>query len=103
MTCGNIHVDDIGVTFTFTITEDCVALNISAATSKVLFFQKPSGATVTKTATFLTTGADGDIYYLIVAGDLDEAGIWSVQAEVEFGSNSYHSETKKFKVLPNLG
>jgi hypothetical protein len=103
MSCGDIHVSDENVTFTFTIMENCVAISVASVTLKTLTFTKPSGSTLTKTASFSTDGTDGNIYYASIAGDLDEAGIWNVQAKVQFGSgSSYHSETKKFKVLPNL-
>lgn len=103
MTCGNIHVGDLNVIFTMTITEDCVAIDVSTATVKTLVFQKPSGSILTKTASFSTDGSNGNIYYATLTGDLDEAGVWTVQAEVAFGaSSSYHSEIKKFKVLANL-
>jgi hypothetical protein len=103
MSCGNIHVDDTNVTFTFIVMEDCLPTDISGATIKTLTFRKPSGSTITKTASFTTTGVDGSIYYASVAGDIDEAGIWRVQADVELGIGSYYrSEVQKFKVLTNV-
>jgi hypothetical protein len=103
MSCGEIHVGDENVTFTFTVMEDCAAINISTATVKELIFRKPNGTSVTQTASFSTDGTDGDIKYVTIAGDLDEPGIWRVQAEVTLGAGSYyHSEIQKFKVLANV-
>jgi len=104
MACeSQIRVGDKNVDFILTITEDCVAINISTATSKVIYLTKPSGEVLTKTASFVTDGTDGLIHYATVDGDLDESGIWKIQARIELGSgSSYGTPIKTFKVFCNL-
>jgi hypothetical protein len=104
MACeSQTHVGDKNVDFVITITEDCAAIDISGATSKVIYFTKPSGEVLTKTASFVTDGTDGLIHYATIAGDLNESGVWKIQANVELGSgSSYSSLIKTFKVFCNL-
>jgi len=60
-----------------------VSVDVSTATSKKMLFKKPSGATLTVDASFLTDGSDGQIYYDSQVGDLDEAGAgWELQGYV---------------------
>lgn len=96
------QVDDIKVRLKVTIIEDDAALDISTATVKSIIFQKPDGTILTKTATFLTDGTDGIIYYDTIAGDLDQSGIYKVQGAVSIGSGSYKGSKSTFKVECNL-
>lgn len=104
MACeSQIHVGDKNVDFVITITEDCVAVDISGASSKVIYFTKPSGEVLTKTALFVTDGTDGLIHYQAIDGDLNESGVWKIQARVDLGSgSSYGTPIKTFKVFCNL-
>lgn len=104
MACeSQIHVGNKNVDFVITITEDCTAIDISGATAKTIYFTKPSGAVLIKTALFVTDGTDGQIHYASESGDLDEGGMWKIQAFVELGSGSaYNSVIKTFKVFCNL-
>lgn len=104
MSCDQqIHVNDINVNFVITITEDCEVIDISDATNLTIYFYKPDGTILTKTATFVTDGTDGQIKYPSVDGDLDQSGIWRIQAKIDFGAgSSYHSPIKSFKVYCNL-
>ena len=76
--------------------------DISYATTKELIFQKPSGTIVTKNATFFTDGTDGIIYYNTVSGDLDEEGIWHLQARVAAINDDKKSDVAHFRVRDNL-
>ena len=102
MTCG-IHQDDIGTEIKVQFV-DCseVPIDISLASTIQIVLKKPSGASLTKNATFLTDGTDGIIYYTIIAGDLDEVGTWKIQGIVTIGSYIWHSNFESFKVLRNL-
>lgn len=104
MSCeSSVHVGDKNFTFFANITENCAAVDISGATAKTILFQKPSGVMLEKAALFVTDGTDGQIQYSTVEGDLDEVGIWKIQAVVELGSGSlYHSNMKSFKVMHNI-
>jgi hypothetical protein len=104
MSCeSQLHVGDKNFTFQVTVGEDCLPIDISTSTSKIIVFTKPDGSILEKTALFVTDGTDGKISYSTVDGDIDQAGMWKIQAEVEFGSGSYyHSNIKLFKVMCNL-
>jgi hypothetical protein len=104
MACeSQICVGDKNVDFVITITEDCVAIDISGATSKLIYFTKPSGEVLTKTSSFVTDGTDGLIHYQTIDGDLDESGVWKIQARIELpGGGSHGTPIKTFKVYCNL-
>lgn len=96
------QVDDIKVRLKVTIIEDDISLDISTATVKSIIFQKPDGTVLVKTATFLTDGSDGIIYYDTVSGDLDQAGVYKIQGAVSIGGGSYKGSKSTFKVECNL-
>ena len=48
------------------------------------------------------SAADGKMYYITLAGDLDVAGNYKIQAKVVLTSGSYFSSTATFKVHCNL-
>lgn len=104
MTCeSQIHVGNKNVDFIITITEECEPLDISTSTSKIIYFTKPDGSLLVKTASFVTDGTDGQVHYATIDGDLDQPGMWKIQAAIEFGSGSmYSSVIKSFKVFCNL-
>ena len=104
MACeSQIHVGNKNVDFVITIAENCLPIDISGATLKRIDFTKPSGAVISKVASFVTDGTDGQIHYATESGDLDESGIWKIQAVIELGSgSSYSSLIKTFRVYCNL-
>ena len=71
MSCSSeIHVND-NTRFVLTIEETCVAVDISTASVKTIYITKPSGIVLTRSALFVTTGVDGQIYWDAVSGDLN--------------------------------
>ena len=104
MAVAEVHKNDIGLTFKVTIKdEDDAVKNISSYSTKQLIFKKPDGTILTKTASFLTDGTDGVIYYTTVSGDLDTVGIWRIQAYINDGSSNYRkSNVGTFNVFDNL-
>lgn len=101
---AEIHQGDIGTMFKITILDqNGEPKPLSSYTTKQLIFKKPSGTTLTKTASFLTDGSDGIIYYTSISGDLDETGVWKLQAYVHDGVSNYRkSNVGSFQVYPNL-
>ncbi len=99
-----IHVGDVGTIIRLTITEDdnTTAVDVSLASVKKFYFQKPDGAKLNKAAEFNTDGTDGKLKYTITAGDIDTAGRWQVQAYVEIGAAKYYSTKTTFSVHSNL-
>jgi hypothetical protein len=98
MSC-EIHLNDAGLQFKITILQcNGTIKDISYATTKQIIFEKPSGTIVTKTATFFTDGTDGIIYYNTVDGDLDEEGIWHLQARIAAINDDKRSDVVHFRV-----
>jgi len=93
------RVGDIGFIIEHLVTTNGVTpRNISGATVKEFHAETPAGVTKTWTADFTTTGADGLLRYVTIAGDLDEAGDWAIQAYVEDGGTELHSTSGKLTV-----
>lgn len=99
-----IHVGDVGTVFEITVKEGGVVPpgGISLATTKEFVFVKPSQAKVTKTAVFKTNGTDGKLVYSTITNDLDEAGVWALQAHVVEPGKDHMTEITKFRVFANL-
>ncbi len=101
-TTEEIHVGDIGTQITLSITDAGTAVDLSSATTKQIIFLKPDRTKLTKTAEFATDGTNGQLKYTTIAGDLDLAGFWQVQAYVVLPTGEWHSSTEMFEVSENL-
>jgi hypothetical protein len=98
-----IHKGDIGTIFELTIVDTAdVVINVSTASIKYIYLQKPDGTKVRKTAAFVTDGTDGKIKYTAVAGDLNQVGDWQIQGYVETSDGKFFTRKTKFEVLPTL-
>lgn len=102
MSEGEIRLGDVGTVFEATIKDGSTVVDISGATTKQLIFKGPSGSSKTKEGAFTTTGTDGKLRYTTVAGDLDQAGVWSLQAYVVMTLGAWHSDIAQFTVHENL-
>lgn len=102
-TLTQVQEDFIGLIFRATVKdENGDAIDLSAASTKELHFEAPSGAGKEMTAAFYTDGTDGVIQYTTVSGDLDEDGVWSVQAYIVIAAFTGHSNKHRFEVVANL-
>lgn len=99
---GEIHVGDIGTVLRVTVQDDDEVVDLSTATIKIIYLEKPAGTKLTKTAVFTTDGSDGKIQYVTIAGDLDAAGWWKIQAHVTLPAGSWYSDWQPFRVHANL-
>ncbi len=98
-----IHKGDIGTIIELTIKDGTIIVDISGATTKQIFFRKPDETTVlTKTGTLTTDGTDGKVRYTTISGDLDEVGVWQVQAHVITPAGEWRSDIKDMSVHDNL-
>lgn len=97
-----IHTEDIGTEFRVTIKDNDVAVDISSATVLNIIFKKPDGTELVVNADLYTDGTDGIIYYRVVSGDLDQSGVFKIQAYVEISGGAYYSSISSFKVYCNL-
>ena len=103
MAAGEVHENDIGTVFKLTVKDqDGVIVDISSASTKQIIFKKPGGNILTKTASFQTDGTDGIIKYTTLSGDLNEKGIWQIQAYVVITAGTFYSDVLEFKVYPNI-
>ena len=96
------QVNDIKLRLILTVVEDGAALNISTCTSKTISLQSPSGVTTSFTASFLTDGSEGKIYYDTVSGDISSAGLWKIQGLVLIGGGTYYTTVESFRVYTNI-
>lgn len=102
MAADEIRVGDVGTVFSLTISDGSAAVDISSATTKQILFQKPDGTKLTKDANFATDGSDGIITYAAIAGDLDSAGYWQIQAYIVMPAGTWKSDINRFLVHSNL-
>lgn len=87
------------------VEEDGEAVDLSPVLTKTLYFRKPNGDTVSKAASFVTDGTDGKLQYVTEDADfLDQAGIWKVQAFLEFPGSGYEGRghVGQFPVRDNI-
>ena len=102
MSENEIHVGDVGTRFLMVIKDTHQIIDISTATTKSMIFTKPGGSKLTKTASFVTGGTDGQIYYISTAGDLDTAGTWQLQAYIVMPVGTWYSDISTFTVWADL-
>ena len=96
---ADVRVGDIGTVVRITIVdENEEAMNLSTASSKLIYLRKPNRDVLTKTASFYTNGTDGILQYTAVTGDWSVAGHWAVEAKVVIGTATYNSEIGSFLV-----
>lgn len=99
---NELQLSDIKVRVLFTIKEDDEIVDISGATTKQIIIQNPNGASTTYTASFMTDGTDGQLYYETQSGELDIVGTWKCQAKVVLSGGTYRSPVQSFRVNNNL-
>jgi hypothetical protein len=81
-----IQVNDAGTQIVLKVREGGRRLDLSAATTRLLVLTKPDGNEVVRDAGFLTDGSDGALTYTTQPGEIDQPGLWKVQAELVLGT-----------------
>ena len=102
---SEIHLNDVGTRFLITVKDGGTPVNISGVSGgsvHQLNFRKPSDTVVNRNATLRDYGISGVMFYDTVAGDLDEAGVYKLQAKVVIPSGTYFTDIYTFKVHSNL-
>ena len=102
ITIGEAHVDDVGTEVRLNVTDGGVPVDLTGATELTIRLRKPSGAIVDKPAFLVGPATDGVINCYTAAGDLDEAGIYFVQARIVLAAWSGHSEKRQLRVHENV-
>jgi hypothetical protein len=99
----DIQLGSSGVTLFVTIrNEDRISINLSQATVKQIILVSPSGAINPKDASFVTDGANGELKYVTVNGDLNIAGEWKIYAYIVTPEISGNTSQLSFTVVGNL-
>lgn len=93
-----VRFGDVGTVVVATITDDGVPLDISTASAMAMFFTKPSGVVIERTAGLYSDGSDGKIKYVSTAADWDEVGKWDFQAYLTIGTYRLKSKISTFYV-----
>ncbi len=92
---GKPQVGDIGTGVRYNAQE-----SLADETILKLKYRKPDGTTGEWDAIVHDTNYAE--YTTLLATDLDQAGVWSLQIYIETPSWTGHSEIKKFDVKPNI-
>jgi hypothetical protein len=88
---SKVYVGDIG-----TAIELDTGVSLVGATVTQIKVRKPSGAVVTWTATVSST----KLRYVTLLNDLDQEGVWRMQASMTLPSGKWLGETAELKVYP---
>lgn len=102
---SEIHQDDVGTRFEITVKDDGSAVNISGVDGGSIHqvsFRKPSDKVINRNANLKDYGISGVMFYDTVAGDLDEAGVYKLQAKVIIPSGTFFTDIFTFKVHSNI-
>lgn len=102
MAVDEIHEGDIGTSLEVTVKDGALAIDISSATTKDIFLEKPDGTVLTKAGVFVTDGSDGKVKYDTVDGDLDTVGNWRIQVHIVTANGEWKSDIETFQVHANL-
>lgn len=98
-----MQVGDVGTSINLTVhDQDGTIVNISSSSLTVISFRKPNGATTSRVASFTTNGSDGQMRYITVNGDLDQEGLWEIQAVITMPTGKWYSEVKKVVIGPQI-
>lgn len=99
-----VQQDASNVTLTLVITRELsdAVLDISSATTNDFIFKKPDGTTFTRPATKVGGGSTGRLRYALGVGELDQAGVWRLQADLDFNAYTGRTSIVDFNVNGNL-
>ena len=78
--------------------EVTVGIDLTYVTKVELIVKKPSNKVVTWTTTISDT-INGVVQYTTVTGDINEDGMYYLQAKVTFPNRTAYGKSTKFKVL----
>ena len=93
-----IRLGDAGTSVVVVVREGGRHLDLSGATTKRIVFTRPDGNEVPREAGFLTDGRDGGLVYVTVPGEVDQPGLWTLQAELVLGTWSGRSSRAALRV-----
>ncbi len=83
------------------VDQDGVIINLDGGTALTIKIGYPDGSGVDKTATLLTDGGDGKIYYDTAADDLNVQGFYIIQGEATVGGETFSTRTNGILQVSN--
>lgn len=103
MANSNPHVGDTGTAIRLTVYDRGSVVDLSGFSTLEMLFKAPDGDLLTKTASLVNTGSDGQIEYVTQSSaDLDVPGPWKVQARLVSNGGSWKTSSVAFTVEANL-
>lgn len=85
-----VTVNDIGITFRVTMTENDQVIDIGLATARRLYLKAPDGQVTEYAATLYTDGSDGILEYKTTAA-LGQRGKWQYRGGISFSATEYYN------------
>ncbi len=73
-------------------------VNLASATVMIFYFKKPDRSEISKAAQLYTDGSDGICYTNMTSNEINQLGIWCLQAYIEIDGGTFTSTIAKFKV-----
>ena len=93
-----IQVRDSGTQIILKVREAGRRMDLRGATATRLVLTKPDGNAFVRDASFVTDGADGALLYVTGTGEVDQPGLWHVQAEIELSGWSGRTSRAALRV-----
>jgi len=90
---GKFYTDEVGRVISVS-----VGIDLTGATIKKILVLKPNGQKPEWTGVVTGSAVEGVFSYTTVAGDLNCAGVWKVQAYVENSGKKVYGQTATFTV-----
>ena len=81
------------------VDQDGNAVDLSTANAMELWLVAPDATVRPVPAAFASNGLDGNIEYVTAPGDLNEAGLWRVQAALTFGARQMVTRLGEFRAI----
>ncbi len=101
MTTSTVHIGDNGTVLEVTVTENGVAVDLQAATTKEFLIERKDRTTYKVAASFSTDGSDGKLSYTF-GDEFDVKGVWNVQVHLVFPNGEWYSTKDTFTVETHI-
>ena len=89
----------VGIKIDVTVRTPAGAIfDLSAATTKNMRFRLGDGTVITRSATFITNGTDGQLRYVTVAGDFDVPCEIALQVYLVLPTGTFYTSRTSFTV-----
>jgi hypothetical protein len=101
---ASLHVGDDGTVVEFTMYREdgTTVLPLGDATELRVDIIRPDQTLINGVAELTTDGSDGKLFYVIVDGDLNQAGPYKFQPVVTKPDGHWHGDVRKEKVKGNV-